>query len=172
MVIDGVSTRGARALAPEVDYFRRQFEQLATDVNAFVTGLSDAEFAWQPEPERWSIAQCIDHLNATARVYLPVLDEGIADAMRGGMPGPHVRWIGRIHVLMAQPTRGFASRHSARSSPCPDARDRRSWRPSAPTRFNTSIGCDRPTDLIWHAPALHRRWCDGYQCRWGRRLRC
>ena len=32
----------SRALAPEVDYFRRQFEQLATDVNAFVTGLSDA----------------------------------------------------------------------------------------------------------------------------------
>ena len=105
-MVSSTDPRSPLALAPEVDYFRRQFEQLATDANTFVTGLSDAEFAWQPGPERWSIAQCIDHLNATARVYLPVLDEGIADAMRRGLysPGPYVyNWIGRIHVLVAQP---------------------------------------------------------------------
>ena len=105
-MVSSTDPRSPLALAPEVDYFRRQFEQLATDANTFVTGLSDAEFAWQPAPERWSIAQCIDHLNATARVYLPVLDEGIADAMRRGLysPGPYVyNWIGRIHVLVARP---------------------------------------------------------------------
>ena len=174
-MVSSTDPRSPLALAPEVDYFRRQFEQLATDANAFVTGLSDAEFAWQPAPERWSIAQCIDHLNATARVYLPVLDEGIADAMRRGLysPGPYVyNWIGRIHVLVAQPDSWIRVKAQRAFEPAPDARDRRSWRRSAPTRSSTSIGCGRPTDSIWHAPALHRRSCDGCRCLWGRRSRC
>ena len=105
-MVTSMDARSPLALAPEVDYFRRQFEQLATDSNTFVADLSDAEFTWQPGADRWSIAQCIDHLNATARVYLPVLDEGIAEAMRRGLysPGPYVyNWIGRIHVLVARP---------------------------------------------------------------------
>jgi DinB superfamily len=106
-MVTSMDARSPLALAPEVDYFRRQFEQLATDAITFVTGLSDAEFTWPPGPERWSIGQCIDHLNATARVYLPVLDEGIAEAMRRGLyaPGPYsYNWIGRVLVFLNQPT--------------------------------------------------------------------
>ena len=49
----------------------------------------------------WSIAECLDHLNATARVYLPALDEGISDAIRRGVygEGPYkYNWLGRLSV--------------------------------------------------------------------------
>jgi hypothetical protein len=111
-----MDARSPLALAPEIDDFRRQFEELTTDVDALTTPLSDSEFSWQPAPERWSVGQCIDHLNATAREYLPVLDAGIADAMRRGLygPGPYrYNWIGRLHVLLMQPNswvRGKARR--------------------------------------------------------------
>jgi DinB superfamily len=96
----------ALALAPELDEFRRQFEQLANVADTLVAPLSDAQFAWQPRPNAWSIAQCIDHLNITARMYLPVLDEGIANAIRQGHygEGPYgYSWLARMFVRMLEP---------------------------------------------------------------------
>ena len=93
-------------LTPEVDAFRRQFETIAAEADALATPLSDQQFSWQPAPDAWSVAQCIDHLNATARSYLPVMDEGIADAIRRGLysPGPYTyNWIGRYFVWMMEP---------------------------------------------------------------------
>ncbi|MBI4887339.1 MAG: DinB family protein [Acidobacteria bacterium] len=101
-----MSTRSPLALAPEIDEFRRQFEQLAAEADRLAAALGDAQFAWQPAPGRWSVAECLDHLNATARGYLPVLDEGIADAIRRGLyaPGPHAyNWVGRLFVSLSGP---------------------------------------------------------------------
>ena len=94
------------ALTPAIDDFRRQFEQLADDADALVATLSDEQFAWQPAPDAWSIAQCIDHLNVTARLYLPLLDDGIAHAIRQGSygEGPFTYWwLARMFVRMLEP---------------------------------------------------------------------
>lgn len=93
-------------LTPEVDQFRQQFERLAAEADILAASLTDAQFSWQPSADAWSVAQCIDHLNATARSYLPVLDEGIAEAIRRGMynPGPFTyNWIGRSLVWVMEP---------------------------------------------------------------------
>ena len=97
---------GHLALTPEIDAFRLQFEQIAKDADALVTPLSDEQFTWYPGPDRWSIAQCLEHLNATARTYLAHLDEGIADAIRRGLygEGPFTyAWMGRAMVALAEP---------------------------------------------------------------------
>lgn len=102
-----MTAHGPIALAPEIDDFRRRFEQLASEADALAAPLSDGQFAWQPAPDSWSVAQCIDHLNVTARLYLPVLDEGIADAIRRGLysPGPYsYNWVGRFLVYLVEPT--------------------------------------------------------------------
>src|SRR5829696_6658254 len=75
------------ALAREVEEFRQQFEQLSQDADALVEPLTDEQFTWRPSPESWSVAECIDHLNTTARLYLPQLDEAIANAIRRGTYG-------------------------------------------------------------------------------------
>ncbi len=97
---------GHLALAPELDAFRRQFEQLANDADALSGALTDDQFNWHPPTGGWSVAQCIDHLNVTARVYLPNLDEGIASAIRRGLygEGPFCyNWIGRMIVRSQEP---------------------------------------------------------------------
>lgn len=101
-----MASSGPLALAPDIDAYRREFEQLATDADAFVKTLSDDQFNWEPHPGAWSIAQCIDHLNVTARLYLPRLDEGIAEAMRRGMygEGPFKHdLVGRLFVRIMEP---------------------------------------------------------------------
>jgi len=102
-----MATQGPHGLAPEFDEFRKQFDALALDADALVAPLGDEQFVWQPAPDCWSVAQCLDHLNVSARVYLPVMDEGIADAIRRGLydAGPHsYNWLGRLHVYFCQPT--------------------------------------------------------------------
>lgn len=96
-----MATPGRPALAPEIDAFRNQFEQLSADADALTNPLSDEQFVWRPGADAWSIADCLDHLNATARVYLPALDEGISEAIRRGVYGEgpfKYNWLGRLSV--------------------------------------------------------------------------
>ena len=96
-----MATPGRPTLAPEIDQFRNEFEQLSAEADALTNPLSDEQFMWRPVPESWSIAECLDHLNATARVYLPTLDEGISDAIRRGVYGEgpfKYNWLGRLSV--------------------------------------------------------------------------
>jgi hypothetical protein len=94
------------ALAPEIDGFRTGFERLSAQADALVAPLSEEQFTWQPAAGIWSVAECIEHLNVTARLYLPNLDEAIADAIRRGRyaDGPfHYNWIGRFAVRSMEP---------------------------------------------------------------------
>ena len=150
-----VPTPAHLALTPEIDEFRRQFEQLADDADVLVSTLTDEQFAWQPASAKsgraaarqtaligqtasrsapggepayaWSIAQCIDHLNVTARLYLPMLDEGIANAIRQGLygEGPFTYWwLARLFVRMLEPPPRFRTTAPAAFQP-PPARTRR-----------------------------------------------
>jgi hypothetical protein len=101
---------GHLALTREIDDFRGQFERLADEADALVARLSEAQFHWRPSPESWGVADCIEHLNVVARLYLPSLDEGIAAAIRRGLyaEGPFVyNWIGRVFVSIMEPPARF-----------------------------------------------------------------
>ena len=97
---------GRLALTPEIDDFRAQFERLSAEADALVAPLSEPQFTWPPAPGAWSVAECLEHLNVTARLYLPKLDEAIADAIRRGMYGEgpfSYNWIGRFVVRSMEP---------------------------------------------------------------------
>lgn len=40
-------------------------------------GLSEAQLAWTSAPDRWSIAQCLDHLATTSKAFEPYLNVAI-----------------------------------------------------------------------------------------------
>jgi hypothetical protein len=67
-------------LIPELQEYERQFEAISQDAEDLVEGLSDAQFNWRPQPGRWSIAECLEHLNVTARHYLPMLNATLEQA--------------------------------------------------------------------------------------------
>jgi hypothetical protein len=97
---------GSLPLAPELDAFRAQFEQISSDAEALVSPLTDDQFYWQPATGGWSCAQCVEHLNMSARTYLPTIDEGIAAAIKAGQygTGPFTyNWLGRLIVAAVSP---------------------------------------------------------------------
>ena len=48
---------------PELQDYARQFEAVTQEARDLAAGLSPAQWSWRPEPGRWSIAECLDHLN-------------------------------------------------------------------------------------------------------------
>ena len=101
------------ALAKEIEEFRQQFEQVSKDADAIVEPLTDDQFIWRPSADSWSVAQCIEHLNTTARLYLPQLDEAIASAIRRGMYGEgpfSYNIFGRFFTAAMEPPRRFRAK--------------------------------------------------------------
>jgi len=118
---------GPLALSPEIDEFRRQFEQISAEGEALVTPLTDDQFHWKPRADAWSIAGCLEHMNATARSYLPAIDEGIADAIRQGAyaEGPfEYNWIGRISPRLMEPPARLRMRATEDKHPGPERQKR------------------------------------------------
>jgi hypothetical protein len=114
---------GHLALTPEIDAFRAQFERLSSDADALVAPLSEAQFSWRPAPGSWSVAECLEHLNVSARLYLPKLDEGIADAIRRGLyaEGPFTyNWFGRFMVRSMEPPARIRIRTTTSFLPAPN----------------------------------------------------
>jgi hypothetical protein len=117
-----MANQGPLALTREIDEFRRQFEQIAADADALVSPLGENQFTWKPTATAWSIAECLEHMNATARSYLPAIDEGIADAIRHGAyaEGPfHYSLIGRLFAHLMEPPARLRMRATIDKQPGP-----------------------------------------------------
>ena len=156
-----MAVSGPMALSPECDAFREEFEALSAAADALVEPLSDEQFTWQPTPDSWSVALCIDHLNTTAREYLPKLDEGIANAIRRGQftAGPYrYNWIGRLMVHVVKPTTRMRSKAPQVFVPTP-GRLRPADHGGVPRvpEACTSTASSSRTASTWRARASRRR---------------
>ena len=52
-----------------------QAGKITNDARQVFGSFSTQQLNWKPAPERWSIAQCFDHLITTNREYLPIIDD-------------------------------------------------------------------------------------------------
>jgi hypothetical protein len=50
----------------------------ADEARDVVDGLSDAQLNWKPSPEKWSIAQCLEHLTAASSGFNPYFVDALA----------------------------------------------------------------------------------------------
>jgi hypothetical protein len=66
----------------------REFGEAASQLHLLVDGLPEDMWARRNDPNRWSVAECVAHLNLTGRVYVPLLREGLerARALSDGAP--------------------------------------------------------------------------------------
>jgi hypothetical protein len=85
---------------------RREFEAIRIDAERLLAGLDDACFNWRPSPDRWSIAQCVDHLVVSGRQSIYYIKEAINEARSKGLfgSGPfRYRFIERAFVKFMEP---------------------------------------------------------------------
>jgi hypothetical protein len=89
-------------MTPELQELLHQIDAIKADGQAVCAGLSESQFNWRPGEGRWSIAECLVHLNVAASGTLPAFDRAIADGRakgrtaEGGGPfryGWFSRWV-------------------------------------------------------------------------------
>jgi len=79
---------------------------IANDVKTTFGHLSPAQLNWKPSADRWSVAQCFDHLLTSNKGYFPVIEDAFAGKKRTfwervpGLPG----LAGKLLIKAMEPT--------------------------------------------------------------------
>jgi hypothetical protein len=60
---------------PDIKNLNDQLDAAERDAQALVAGLAENRGAWRAETGSWSVAECLDHLAVTNRVYLLAMKE-------------------------------------------------------------------------------------------------
>ena len=101
-----MTSRKTQSLALELSEFAGQFESAKDEARRLTDGLSDAQFNWRPEPQRWSMAECLSHLTMIGSFYLPRIDAGIEQATAKGWAHTRTFRLGplwRLVVWLTEP---------------------------------------------------------------------
>lgn len=77
---------------PQLQSIKDEYLSARDRLRRLASDLPDPLWTERPEPERWSAAECVAHLNVTSRTFLPVLRRGLAEAEQlGEAPPEHYR---------------------------------------------------------------------------------
>lgn len=91
---------------PDIHSLEVSLDAAEQDARSVVTQLGDDLGGWRPAPNAWSVAQCLDHLAVSNRVYLKAMEGPVARAREQGRVrrGPAVPGlIGRWFVRQLEP---------------------------------------------------------------------
>ena len=102
----------SKPLCAELEDDRRQLKDVLERAEAIVADLNAEQARWKPAPDRWSVAECLDHLIATSRPYLIDLAAKVEKARAKGVlrdREPKRGWLGSwfINSLEPPPKRKF-----------------------------------------------------------------
>lgn len=83
-----------------------QLAAIKAEGQAVSAGLTDGQFNWRPGKDRWSIADCLQHLNVGVTQALPAFDRAIAEGRARGQTaqGPfRYGWFARLVAGSMEP---------------------------------------------------------------------
>jgi DinB superfamily len=66
---------------------RAMFQENRRVADRLAGGLTTQQFNWRPAPDRWSVAQCLVHLNISAELYVPPMQSAIRAGRSQGLLG-------------------------------------------------------------------------------------
>lgn len=82
-----------------------QFNDADRGAKQLVGDLSERQLNWRPGPDRWSVVECLGHLNLYGSALLPGIDTAISQARANGwyrQQAPHVGFLARRMIADAE----------------------------------------------------------------------
>src|ERR1700730_13358152 len=76
-----------QALIEELRDYYEQFENIKEDPLELTAPLNDDQFNWRPSPRRWSISECLAHLNVLDGLDVPAIRIAIERGSAQGLTG-------------------------------------------------------------------------------------
>ena len=109
-----------RTVNSEIERLLYQDRVIQMDAQGLAAGLDDQEFNWSPGAARWSVGQCIEHLNTTHRIWQPLLAEAVNSARDRNQlsDGPYAYgFLSRLFLRWTEPPVKFRARAPKRFRP-------------------------------------------------------
>lgn len=100
-------------LVEELRDYYEQIENIKEDALELTAPLEDTQFNWRPSPKRWSISECLVHLNVADGLEAPKLTEEIGRARAAGLTakGPfQYGFLSRAFVRFTEPPANFKTK--------------------------------------------------------------
>ena len=72
----------------ELTSILNQFDTVQDRIHRLADNLTEKRWPERADPARWSVAECLAHLNLTGRAYLPLLREALEEAISRDEPAP------------------------------------------------------------------------------------
>ncbi len=76
---------GSGGTVSDVQDITNQIAAVQQDVAGLTRGLSDGQLNWKPDPSKWSIAQCLSHLDKAAIEDMETVSKSVEDARSRGL---------------------------------------------------------------------------------------
>ena len=95
-----------RTLNSEVERLLYQNHVNTTDAQGLAADLNEEQFLWRPATGRWSVGECIEHLNITHRQWLPMMETASREGRSRGAidQGPYAYgFFSRLFLRLVQP---------------------------------------------------------------------
>ncbi len=94
-------------LIPELESYISEFQRIKLQAVHLTHPLTESQFKWTPEPGRWSVSECISHLNTLGLQLLPFIERAIEKGHQKGITGkPPFNYgpISRLFINANEPT--------------------------------------------------------------------
>ena len=102
---------------PDPNLTDEEFEVLIADIDAaqdkllgLISGMTDEQWSFKPGPNRWSVAECVEHISRTERAILGGIQYSV---MRPPNPGWHEETDGKLELVrktvLTRPKNGVGS---------------------------------------------------------------
>jgi hypothetical protein len=95
-----------QALIEELRDYYDQFENLKDDALELSAPLSDSQFNWRPAPKKWSISECLAHVNILDGLDVPAIRDAIEAGRAAGLTGKgpfRYGYLSRSFVRFSEP---------------------------------------------------------------------
>lgn len=115
-------------LMDEIESLAKQYDDALAEVEGIVHPLSKEQFHWCPEPDKWSVGQCVEHLAQVGTMYggkiSIAVEVGINERVLA--PGPFsYGWLERLFLSMTEPPPKFRVKAPRVFRPAPAGGTRR-----------------------------------------------
>lgn len=85
---------------PQLERLAEEFLEALDRLHLLGEVVASNRWAYRTDSKRWSVAECVAHLNLSSAAYLPLLERAVAEAKAIGGPPPRRHWHNPVGWLL------------------------------------------------------------------------
>jgi DinB superfamily len=91
-------------ITPEIEQYCKEFDEIGVQAGKLTEGLNEERFNWRPQPDQWSIEECLAHLLIAGNWEIRAIEDAIGHGKAHGLTGAGPFRYGPLQRLVVRKT--------------------------------------------------------------------